>query len=99
VLVLDMLELLPPLGLNKYDTQRILPVKCYIDNSVRLWNCIRNVNILVNHFTRGPLWQRTWSAIAPEVLRITMVLEAQPTPDFSSTSETARRMCRNDGHM
>jgi hypothetical protein len=44
VLVLDMIELLPPLGLNKYDLWRILPVKCYIDNSVRLWSCIRNIN-------------------------------------------------------
>jgi hypothetical protein len=32
------------LGKYKYDTWRILPVKCYIDNSVRLWSCIRNVN-------------------------------------------------------
>jgi hypothetical protein len=39
-----MTELLPPLGLNKYNTWRILPVKCYIDNHVRLWSCIRNVN-------------------------------------------------------
>jgi cell division protein FtsW (lipid II flippase) len=44
VLVLDMIEILPPLGKYKYDTWRILPVKCYIDNSVRLWSCIRNVN-------------------------------------------------------
>jgi hypothetical protein len=44
VLVLDMIELLPPLGLNKYDTWRILQVKCYIDNSVRLRSCIRNIN-------------------------------------------------------
>jgi hypothetical protein len=28
----------------KYDTWRILSVKCYINNSVRLWSCIRNVN-------------------------------------------------------
>jgi hypothetical protein len=44
VLVLDMIEILPPLEKYKYDTWRILPVKCYIDNSVRLWSCIRNVN-------------------------------------------------------
>jgi hypothetical protein len=44
VLVLDMIELLPPFGLNKYDTWRILLVKCYIDNFVRLRSCIRNVN-------------------------------------------------------
>jgi hypothetical protein len=47
-----MIELLPPLGLNKYDTWRILPVKCYINNSVRLRSCIRNVN---KHF-----WRRCW---------------------------------------
>jgi hypothetical protein len=28
----------------KYDTWRILPVKCCIDNSVRLRSCIRNIN-------------------------------------------------------
>jgi hypothetical protein len=28
----------------KYDTYRILLVKCYIDNSVCLWSCIQNVN-------------------------------------------------------
>jgi hypothetical protein len=44
VLVLDMIGLLPPLGLNKYDTWRILLVKCYIDNFVHLQSCIRNVN-------------------------------------------------------
>jgi hypothetical protein len=31
------------MGKYKYDNWRILLVKCYIDNSVRLWNCIRNV--------------------------------------------------------
>jgi hypothetical protein len=44
VLVLDMIEILPPLGKYKYDTWRILPVKCYIDNSVRLQNYIQNIN-------------------------------------------------------
>jgi hypothetical protein len=44
VLVLDMIEILPPLGKYKYDTWRIVPVKCYIDNSVCLWSCIRNIN-------------------------------------------------------
>jgi hypothetical protein len=47
VLVLDMIEILPPLRKYKYDTWRILPVKCYIDNSVRLRSCIQNINI--NH--------------------------------------------------
>jgi hypothetical protein len=44
MLVLDMIEIIPPLGKYKYDTWRILSVKCYIDNYVRLWNYIRNVN-------------------------------------------------------
>jgi hypothetical protein len=39
-----MIEILPPLGKYKYDTWRILSVKCYIDNSVLLRSCIRNVN-------------------------------------------------------
>jgi hypothetical protein len=45
MLVLDMIEILPPLGKYKYDTWRILPVKCYIDNSMCLWSYIRNVNM------------------------------------------------------
>jgi hypothetical protein len=44
MLVLDMIEILPPLEKYKYDTWRILPVKCYINNFVRLQSCIRNVN-------------------------------------------------------
>jgi hypothetical protein len=39
-----MIEILPPLEKYKYDTWRILPMKCYIDNSVRMWSCIQNVN-------------------------------------------------------
>jgi hypothetical protein len=39
-----MIEILPPMFKYKYDTWRILLVKCDIDNSVRLRNCIRNVN-------------------------------------------------------
>jgi hypothetical protein len=49
VLILDMIEILPPLGKYKYDTWRILPVKCYINNSVDLQSCIKNVN---KHFYR-----------------------------------------------
>jgi hypothetical protein len=45
VLVLDMIEILRPLVKYKYDTWRILLMKCYIDNSVHLWSCIRNVSI------------------------------------------------------
>jgi hypothetical protein len=39
-----MIEVLPLFGKYKYDTWRILPVKCYIDNFVRLQSCIRNIN-------------------------------------------------------
>jgi hypothetical protein len=49
VLDLDMIEIIPPLRKYKYDTYRILSVKCYIDNSVRLRSFIRNVN---KHFWR-----------------------------------------------
>jgi hypothetical protein len=49
VLVLDMIEILPPLRKYKYDTWRILLGKCYIDNSMCLRNSIRNVN---KHFWR-----------------------------------------------
>jgi hypothetical protein len=49
VLVLVMIKILPPLGKYKYDTLRILSVKCYIDNSVHLRSCKRNVN---KHFWR-----------------------------------------------
>jgi hypothetical protein len=44
VLILDMIDVLPPLRKYKYDTWRILLVKCYIDNFVCLRSCIRNVN-------------------------------------------------------
>jgi hypothetical protein len=44
VLVLDMIEILPPLGKYKYNAGRILLVKCYIDNFVRLRRYIQNVN-------------------------------------------------------
>jgi hypothetical protein len=49
VLVLVVMEILPPLGKYKYDTWRILPVKCYINNFVRLWSCVRNVNNQVGY--------------------------------------------------
>jgi hypothetical protein len=39
-----MIEILPPMGKYKYHTWRILPVKCYIDNFMRLRSCIRNIN-------------------------------------------------------
>jgi hypothetical protein len=40
VLVLDIIEILPPLGKYKYDIWRILLVKCYIDNFVCLLSYI-----------------------------------------------------------
>jgi hypothetical protein len=39
-----MIKILPPLEKYKYDTWRILLVKCDIDNSVRLRSCIQNIN-------------------------------------------------------
>jgi hypothetical protein len=53
MLVLDMIEILPPLGKYKYDTWRILPVKCYIDNSMCLWSCIGNINKHLCHHCGG----------------------------------------------
>jgi hypothetical protein len=44
MLVLDMIAILPHLGKSKYDTWRILLVKCYIDNFVCLRSYIQNVN-------------------------------------------------------
>jgi hypothetical protein len=44
MLVLDMIEIIPPLEKYKYDTWRIFPVKCYINNSMCLRSCIRNIN-------------------------------------------------------
>jgi hypothetical protein len=44
MLVLDMMEILPPLRKYKYNTWWILLVKCYIDNFVCLRSCIRNAN-------------------------------------------------------
>jgi hypothetical protein len=48
-----MIEVLPPMGKYKYDTWRIVPVKCYIDNFERLQRCIRNVNKHFWHHCRG----------------------------------------------
>jgi hypothetical protein len=53
MLVLDMIEILPRLGEYKYGTWRILLVKCYIDNSVRLQSCKRNINMHFWHHCRG----------------------------------------------
>jgi hypothetical protein len=44
MLVLEMIVILPPLEKYKYNTWRILSVKCYIDNSMCLRSCIRNIN-------------------------------------------------------
>jgi hypothetical protein len=49
MLVLDMIEIISPLGKYKYDTWRMLPVKWYIGNSMWLRSYIQNVN---KHFWR-----------------------------------------------
>jgi hypothetical protein len=49
VLVLDMIEILSAMGKYKYDNWRILPVKCYIDDSMCLRSYIQNIN---KHFWR-----------------------------------------------
>jgi hypothetical protein len=49
VLILDMIEVLSPLGKYKYDTLRILLMKYYIDNSMCLRSYIRNVNSWLRH--------------------------------------------------
>jgi hypothetical protein len=76
VLVLDMIEILPPMGKYKYGTWRVLPVKCYIDNSVRLRSCIRNVN---NPYTQVYVFGCMWAYVAMPYCRqvtSTPVLEA-----------------------
>jgi hypothetical protein len=37
----------------KYNTWKILLMKCYIDNFIRLWSCIRNINKHFWHCYRG----------------------------------------------
>jgi hypothetical protein len=66
VLVLDMIEILPPLRKYKYDTWRILPVKCYIDNSVRLRSCIRNI-YKDDEGLDGTRWPKAWYEPVTEV--------------------------------
>jgi hypothetical protein len=39
-----MIAILPLLGKYKYDAWRILPVKCYMDNSMRMQSYIQNIN-------------------------------------------------------
>jgi hypothetical protein len=59
-----MIEILPLLEKYKYDTGRMLPVKCYIDNSVHLWSCIRNINsngvklVMMEAVGEAPAWTR-----------------------------------------
>jgi hypothetical protein len=43
-----MIEIPPPMEKYKYNTWRILLVKCYINNSVHLWSCIISIN---KHFS------------------------------------------------
>jgi hypothetical protein len=56
-----MIEIFPSLGKYKYDTWRIVPVKCYIDNSMHLQSYIRNVNtalvaLLDSLLQELPIW-------------------------------------------
>jgi hypothetical protein len=44
-----MIEILPAMEKYKYDTWRILPVKCNIDNFMLLQSCIQNVNREIVH--------------------------------------------------
>jgi hypothetical protein len=44
VVVSNMIVVLSPLGKYKYDTWRILQLKCYIDNSVHMRSGIRNIS-------------------------------------------------------
>jgi hypothetical protein len=48
-----MIEVLPLLEKYKYDTWRILSMKCYINNSMRLQSCIRSINKHFWHRYRG----------------------------------------------
>jgi hypothetical protein len=50
VLVLDMIEILPPIKKYRYDTCRILSVKCYIDNFVCLRICVINVSSIITMY-------------------------------------------------
>jgi hypothetical protein len=71
-----MIEILPPMGKYTYDTWRILPVKCYIDNFVRLRSCIWNVNSWVvgmagsdgDRWRRGRAWRRGRGDDGPDML-------------------------------
>jgi hypothetical protein len=83
VLVLDMIEILHPLRKYKYNTWRILPVKCYIDNSVRLRSYIRNVN---KHF-----WCHCWG-VSQYLLSIYRLHRIIPTSIISLTDLSAA-MC------
>jgi hypothetical protein len=72
VLVLDMIEILSPLEKYKYDTWRILPVKCYINNYVHLRSCIRNVN---NQLGQVPL-HRTRQGLMPPRSNVNQVVSS-----------------------
>jgi hypothetical protein len=68
VLVWDMIEILPPSGKYKYDTRTILSMKCYIDNSVHLRSCIRNVNVVSHSSSIGLLVkQSSFLLLAPSL--------------------------------
>jgi hypothetical protein len=64
VLVLDMIEILPPLEKYKYNTWRILSVKWYIVNSMHLQSWIRNINRGVSSCDVEQLLGSFWLLVA-----------------------------------
>jgi hypothetical protein len=89
MLILDMIEVLPPLGKYKYDTSRILSMKCYIDNSVHLWSCIRNIN---SHETLIDAWPPESRGRSCHVVTMHALLHATTcsTPRSSRTGVAPR---------
>jgi hypothetical protein len=79
VLILDMIEVLPPLGKYKYDTWRIPPVKCYIGNSVHLQSCIRNINSHKDGKHQFPPHQGVWRKYQP-IISLYQCISSQYLP-------------------
>jgi hypothetical protein len=64
MLVLDMIEILPPMEKYRYDTYRILSVKCYIDNFVCLRICVRNVSSIITMYCISCPSYRIWVQVS-----------------------------------
>jgi hypothetical protein len=84
VLVLDKIDILPPLGKYKYDTWRILSLKCYIDNSVRLRSCIRNVNTHPVFFYQIFILVEGGVLVPPNLHKLTLVAPPSMRDDLHS---------------